>query len=293
MPPKRRNAPHYPPAPGFTLVELLVVVAISAILSAMLAPVFAQVRGQARTFLCASNLRQIGMLTTLYAQDYDETFPTPSNTPFGWVPDLLSSYSRNTRIWVCPHDSKAASWDGRWLSRSFAKRTSYFWNVYLFQGDAGDWRRASSAANLGYPALTVGWGEAYANNGSLSDAAPLSTPTPDFASVHNAYGDNINADKHDPSAEACPYRSPYHLDVGHALGGNYVFADGHTKRLKPSAFKTDALKDDDDGLPNDPSDPLVTNGARAFGINLSCPVFCCPGSRGTPAHDGAHPWFRP
>src|ERR1700736_2371983 len=57
---------------AFTLIELLVVIAIIAILAAILFPVFAQARATARKAACASNLRQIGLAFTMYAQDYDE-----------------------------------------------------------------------------------------------------------------------------------------------------------------------------------------------------------------------------
>jgi prepilin-type N-terminal cleavage/methylation domain-containing protein/prepilin-type processing-associated H-X9-DG protein len=57
---------------GFTLIELLVVIAIIAILAAILFPVFAQARASARKATCASNLKQIGLAFTIYAQDYDE-----------------------------------------------------------------------------------------------------------------------------------------------------------------------------------------------------------------------------
>ena len=60
---------------GFTLIELLVVIAIIAILAAILFPVFAQAREQARTAACLSNLKQIGLGIKMYAQDYDERFP--------------------------------------------------------------------------------------------------------------------------------------------------------------------------------------------------------------------------
>ena len=61
---------------GFTLIELLVVIAIIAVLAAILFPVFAQAREQARQTTCLSNLKQLGTGLTMYAQDYDETLPS-------------------------------------------------------------------------------------------------------------------------------------------------------------------------------------------------------------------------
>ncbi len=65
---------------GFTLIELLVVIAIIAILASILFPVFAQAREKARAIACISNLKQIGLATMQYTQDYDETYPN------GWHP---------------------------------------------------------------------------------------------------------------------------------------------------------------------------------------------------------------
>src|SRR6266498_3504443 len=61
---------------GFTLIELLVVIAIIAILAAILFPVFARARESARRAACLSNLKQLGTAFQMYAQDYDETFPS-------------------------------------------------------------------------------------------------------------------------------------------------------------------------------------------------------------------------
>ncbi len=60
---------------AFTLIELLVVIAIIAILAAILFPVFAQAREQARKTSCLSNIKQIGLGASMYVQDWDEKFP--------------------------------------------------------------------------------------------------------------------------------------------------------------------------------------------------------------------------
>jgi prepilin-type N-terminal cleavage/methylation domain-containing protein/prepilin-type processing-associated H-X9-DG protein len=62
---------------GFTLIELLVVIAIIAILAAILFPVFARARENARRASCMSNLKQIGLGVMQYVQDYDEKYPGP------------------------------------------------------------------------------------------------------------------------------------------------------------------------------------------------------------------------
>ncbi len=60
---------------AFTLIELLIVIAIIAILAAILFPVFAQAREKARQATCTSNMKQIGLAILMYATDYDEMLP--------------------------------------------------------------------------------------------------------------------------------------------------------------------------------------------------------------------------
>ena len=62
---------------GFTLIEILVVLAIIGILAAILFPVFGAAREKARAAVCLSNYHQIGLAIQMYAQDADDL--TPAN----------------------------------------------------------------------------------------------------------------------------------------------------------------------------------------------------------------------
>jgi len=106
---------------GFTLIELLVVIAIIAILAAILFPVFASARNQARKTTCLSNLRQIGTALNMYTQEWEGCGPPayagPSSTPSEilgingiWFFDLLHPYLKSAAIWACP--SRKGEWAG-------------------------------------------------------------------------------------------------------------------------------------------------------------------------------------
>jgi prepilin-type N-terminal cleavage/methylation domain-containing protein/prepilin-type processing-associated H-X9-DG protein len=72
---------------GFTLLEILVVIAIIALLMAILVPVLDKVRDQARTVICRSKLRHFGLATRMYLDDNDQFFPYPGiwlMEPEGW-----------------------------------------------------------------------------------------------------------------------------------------------------------------------------------------------------------------
>lgn len=89
---------------GFTLIELLVVIAIIAIIAAILFPVFARARENARRTSCLSNLKQIGLGTMMYVQDYDEVFPLQYSigaSNYFWQ-SLIGPYVKNGQIFYCP-----------------------------------------------------------------------------------------------------------------------------------------------------------------------------------------------
>jgi prepilin-type N-terminal cleavage/methylation domain-containing protein/prepilin-type processing-associated H-X9-DG protein len=92
---------------GFTLIELLVVIAIIAILAAILFPVFAQAREQARKASCQSNLKQMATGLMMYTNDFDERYPS-----YNWgraVSDpwwyTMQPYVKNYKVLECPSNA--------------------------------------------------------------------------------------------------------------------------------------------------------------------------------------------
>ncbi len=80
--PTPRAVPTRPAAPAFSLVELVISVAVVAVLIGLLLPLLTLARSTSLTTVCQNNLRQIGIGYQGYLQDH-ERFPSPTGARFG------------------------------------------------------------------------------------------------------------------------------------------------------------------------------------------------------------------
>jgi len=211
-------------ARGFTLIELLVVIAIIAILAAILFPVFARARENARRASCMSNLKQIGLGVMQYIQDYDEHYPlyrsnasanaTPSN-PYGWA-DEIQPYLKSTQIFQCPSESGAApvgatgtAFDGQ-TDPTQSGYSDYSYNFRLSGNDNGD-ESSVSQASLTQVSLTImNLDDSHYTSSSWTWGCALATQC---TSAGKAWSSTAAANRH-------------------LEGSNFAFADGHVKWYK-------------------------------------------------------------
>lgn len=111
---------------AFTLIELLVVISIIALLIAMLLPALEAARDSARRVMCASNLRQLGVVVPIYANDNDDRLPpalvgamTAGDWQFFIAPYVIGEGKRRQRFGLdylpCPvevgsHNGQFMEW---------------------------------------------------------------------------------------------------------------------------------------------------------------------------------------
>jgi prepilin-type N-terminal cleavage/methylation domain-containing protein/prepilin-type processing-associated H-X9-DG protein len=179
---------------GFTLIELLVVIAIIAILAAILFPVFARARENARRASCMSNEKQIGIAVMQYLQDYDERYMhQDEGASYYWF-DPLQPYIRSEQVFRCPSDSENPR----------MARSDYVINGFFVHSTA-----SSQFDNIAQQIMTA----ERANGVGDIDYHPWG------ASGLNTAPDSAEFDGHIDKAR--------HFD-----GANYLFGDGHVKWLR-------------------------------------------------------------
>jgi prepilin-type N-terminal cleavage/methylation domain-containing protein/prepilin-type processing-associated H-X9-DG protein len=237
---------------AFTLIELLVVIAIIAILAAILFPVFAQAREKARAATCLSNLKQIGLASMMYVQDYDEVivpswwgvgpswsgYTYPGNQRFQ---DGLSPYVKSTALFTCPSDANKVPYlptspnskegDADFYN-SISSPGSYAINATYWDGSDGVNNPVGKAlAAVQKPADTIIFADL------RTYYVPPCQTTGDLSGWHTPEIEWPN--KNDCQATFYPNLSPpmlAQMPGRHTNGANVAWVDGHVK-----FFRLDAL----------------------------------------------------
>jgi prepilin-type N-terminal cleavage/methylation domain-containing protein/prepilin-type processing-associated H-X9-DG protein len=190
---------------GFTLVELLVALAIIAVLAAMLFPVFSRAREKARQGSCMSNLRQIGLAMQMYVQDVDGVYPSHSgDVPERDWPVMLLPYCRSAQLFRCPSAPRSL-WqhmlvEGVW--------NSYGFNCYYLQ--------RQTEAVIDDPTRTI--------------------------LCADSNGDNAMGPESWVVGPGCGVPRGVLLDARHNGAAGIVFGDGHVKAIRRETVLADETR---------------------------------------------------
>lgn len=221
---------------AFTLIELLVVIAIISILAAILFPVFARARDNARRASCMNNMKQIGLGMMQYAQDYDEKYPlflrrpetiqTDASMPgarfnvtwsttgkhITWM-DIIYPYVKSTQVFVCPSQKLAETVPSYGYSDGLSG-----YGIVGYNNGAGVFGIPVSMASVARPSQII-------MNLEYADAYSISANPIDVGNYARSAG---------WMATATPPK--YTLITPHFEGGNVAYADGHVKWVKRQHF---------------------------------------------------------
>jgi prepilin-type N-terminal cleavage/methylation domain-containing protein/prepilin-type processing-associated H-X9-DG protein len=247
-----RNAGKRTAKRGFTLIELLVVIAIVSLLAAILFPVFARARENARRASCQSNLKQIGLGIAQYRQDYDEKYficvmgvsnygslneaTFPQSIPAGgtgWV-DLMQPYTKSLQVFQCPSERHAAGTNPNTYGYS-----DYAYNAVIgYTSVSGTYGYNSlNESSIPFPATVVMVTDSYrakdTGNGEPVRTTSAMAWTVGCAGlfISGCNGANENGYEYGKN-EVTDGESTFTGRKGsfrHLDGANYLFCDGHVK----------------------------------------------------------------
>jgi prepilin-type N-terminal cleavage/methylation domain-containing protein/prepilin-type processing-associated H-X9-DG protein len=154
-----RKRPEHKQVRGFTLIEVLVVVAIIVLLVSILLPSLSTARKRARGSVCLSNMRQLGVASHMYANvwkgvlvDYGLAHGGSVDETTTWINSLRREYG-NKLVARCPEDD-SAYWDQYYPGTGQKRRVSYGVNEYLTGRIAG-YERFRRMEAIRRPATTI------------------------------------------------------------------------------------------------------------------------------------------